>query len=135
MRISENQLDNLTHTLIGQLAAYGVDIDSDQAADLNDLLEDFIVEKCQLELTPSEKTDDVIQITFDIMSGQVDQQIKVVNNSYDKDMIIEGLNSGFLVTTTWLEQGGIQTIDITSSGEVVAEILSQEINAEYYDYR
>jgi len=53
MGISENQLDNLVHTIVNHLAGYGITLDSDLACDLNDVLSDFITEKCDIEVSQS----------------------------------------------------------------------------------
>jgi len=135
MSITDNQLDNLTHTTLNQLAAYGVILDSDLACDLNELLSSFICGKCDVDIEKCEGNDVVIQIAYDIISGSVDQQVKILNSSYDEDKIVSGLRSGVLATTTCFEQGSIKTIFVVRTGEKIAEIISQEINAEYDDYR
>lgn len=83
----------------------------------------------------SEPAGELIQIAFDIASGSVHQQVKVVNSEYDEESIIEGLESGKLATTTWFDEGKPSTIDVIATGESIAEIVSQEINGEYEDYR
>jgi len=135
MTISENQIDNLTHTISNQLKANGIALDSDQLCDLNDLLSDFIIDKCDVEITDEAHSEPVIQIAFDILEATVDQQVKVINSSYDEEKILDGLKNGTLETQTSVEQGGIQTIDVVGTGEAIAEIISQEINGEYDDYR
>lgn len=78
----------------------------------------------------------IIQIAFEIVSGTVAQQVKVINPAFDEDAIIDGLSDGTLITTTWHDQDGSpSTIDITATGEAIAEIISQEINGEYEDFR
>lgn len=134
--ISKTQLDSLVVNVIGGLGTYGVDLDSDLAAELGGLLTDFIAEKCDIEIEPktSSEEDEPITISFDIVAGSVEQKVRLVNADYDRDLLVEGLESGKLATTTWFKQGGTQVIEAVASGEVVAIVVSQEICGEYKDF-
>ncbi len=78
---------------------------------------------------------ETFQLAFDIVSVSAHQQVNILNDSYDEESIIKGLKNGELATTTWFKQDGIQTIDMVSTGEKVAVIISQEMEGEYSDYR
>ncbi|ENK2262573.1 hypothetical protein AB3A98_002620 [Vibrio parahaemolyticus] len=75
-----------------------------------------------------------IQIAFDIESASVSQMVQIINDNYDEDSIIDGLEDGSLSTTTW-HGNGIPEITITATGEVVGIILSQEIEGHYDEFR
>ncbi len=76
-----------------------------------------------------------IQIAFDIFNATCHQIVRVIDHNYDEDKIIEGLEDGSLVTTTWFDPTQGQSIDQTKNGYIVAEIISQEIHGEYEDFR
>jgi len=67
MKISENQLDSLTHCLSANLKCYGVDLDSDLMCDLNDHLTVFF-DKCNIDIE-SDKPDETNEKLFSVFSG------------------------------------------------------------------
>lgn len=79
-------------------------------------------------------TKNVIQLSFEIDNGSAYQKVEILDDSYTEEMIIDGLKSGKLVTSTW--HGDI-TPEITyvNTDHVVGRIISQEIEAEYSNYR
>ena len=94
------------------------------------------IEVCY-DLDSEDKDDDdsdTIQIAFDIDFAEVTQTIKIIDNDYDEETIIEGLERGTLCTTTW--HGGL-TPEISEVGtdKVIGYIESQEITGEYINYR
>lgn len=94
------------------------------------------IEVCY-DLDSEDKDDDdsdTIQIAFDIDFAEVTQTIKIIDNDYDEETIIEGLERGTLCTTTW--HGGL-TPEISEVGtdKVIGYIESQEITGDYINYR
>jgi hypothetical protein len=81
-----------------------------------------------------------IQLAFEI-NATVHQRLRIINDAYDEDSIIEGLNDGVLATTTWYDHDHaeycdvFESVDVVLTGERVALILSQEIDGDYFDYR
>lgn len=76
-----------------------------------------------------------IQLAFEI-NATCHQQLHVLDKDYTEDTIIAGLQDGTLVTTTWHDGRNTRaTIDETETGREIAEILSQEIDGEYFDFR
>lgn len=74
-----------------------------------------------------------IQIAFEIQAT-CQQVIKVLNNKWDEDRIIEGLKTGMLVTSTWINEGeGTFLEDL--SGNVIGRIVSQQVDGDYSDFR
>lgn len=76
-----------------------------------------------------------IQLSFDIVAGGVDQELEVINESYDEESIIEGLKCGNLATTIGHDIGNSQYISVVATDERIAKIISQDSNGEYEDYR
>ena len=76
-----------------------------------------------------------IQIAFDV-HGTVHQRVLPLKPDYSEEEIIMGLEAGTLCTTTW-HNGTDEPvyIDVTTTGEHVALVISQEIEGEYFDYR
>jgi hypothetical protein len=68
---------------------------------------------------------------FDIVTGNVQQEIMPMSSSYDEDAIIEGLTKGTLVTTICYDVGGTEYIDVTETGEHVAIVYGQSVDGEY----
>ena len=75
-----------------------------------------------------------IEVSFDVIHAGVTQELKILDDTYDEDAIIEGLRSGTLVTTLWFEKGEPSYVDETVSGKHVAEVVTQEIDGEYDDF-
>lgn len=74
-----------------------------------------------------------IQIAFEVQAT-CQQVIKVLNDKWDEDRIIEGLKSGMLVTSTWINEGeGTFLEDL--SGNVIGRIVSQQVDGDYSDFR
>lgn len=138
--ITEVQLDNITHATASILKAYGIKLDESHLNELNDDLHSFINGWCgyDIEATGTKKADGpeegVIQVAFDVVSGTVHQIVKTTDPKYDEEAIINGLESGKMVTTMGHDESP-STIDITATGETVAIILSQEVDGEYEDFR
>lgn len=89
------------------------------------------------ELSSEERDSDSaneVQIAFDIESGSITQTIEILNNDYDEDSIIEGLNDGTLATTTW-HGSGLPEVIMVKTDEVIAIVQSQEVSGEYIDFR
>lgn len=80
-------------------------------------------------------TKNVIQLAFDIDSGSVYQKIEILDKSYTEEMIIDGLKSGILVTSTWHGGGIVPEITFSDTGNVVGRVIEQEIEAYYNNYR
>jgi hypothetical protein len=76
-----------------------------------------------------------IQIAFEVQ-GSVFQRAVIMDIQYDEESIIEGLKSGELVTTTWHDGNDTEAyVEVTRTGERVAQVVSQEIEGEYFDWR
>lgn len=87
--------------------------------------------------TAAPQTNDTesIQIAFDLEQATVHQQVRITHADYTEERILDGLRAGKLTTTAWFDEGEKQTIDIQATGESVAEIVSQELDGIYSDYR
>lgn len=74
-------------------------------------------------------------LTFSV-SGTATQSLRIIDNAYTGSDIALMLNQGKLVTTTWFNRanGFFEANIADASGHVVAEILSQEIDADYRDF-
>ena len=72
-----------------------------------------------------------IYIEFDIVHARAQQELVVLKEGYGKDEIVEGLKSGFLLTTTWHGVNEFTVISITETDEPIAEIVGQMIDGEY----
>jgi hypothetical protein len=138
--INENQLDDITHATAAALRAQGIALDNDKMTDLNDHISAFINGSCGYDIETSgpkkigDQEDHVIQIAFDVVYGDAHQRVKIIDDNYDEESIIEGLKKGTLVTTTWHGDGPCE-LTVTETGKVIGLVLSQEINAEYEDFR
>lgn len=77
----------------------------------------------------------IIDIEFEIISATCRQECEIVDDTYTVETIVEGLNNGTLITTTW-HDGKVThaTIDELRTGKEVAIIHSQEIEGEYEDF-
>lgn len=76
-----------------------------------------------------------IQLAFEIQ-GTVHQRLRIINPDYDEDRIIAELDDGTLATSTWHDGPETKTqIEIIATGEPIADILSQEIEGEHFDFR
>ena len=75
-----------------------------------------------------------IQLAFE-GSVSVYQRLIIVDENYDEESIIEGLQSGDLFTTMEHEKDHEPTLVKLPEMTVVAKIISQEVNGEYTDYR
>ncbi len=75
------------------------------------------------------------ELNFSVQ-GYVKQTIKVVNDDYNAESIIKGLNDGTLLTTIHEPVGPLKIRDIikTENDEVVANILSSDDELEYFDF-
>ena len=136
--ISENQLDDITHATNAILEAQGIELSNDAITDLNDHLSSFINGRCEISIEPTSEIDDdlkndVFELSFEIISADVSQTIRITNHDYDEESIIEGLKKGSLVTTTW-HGGDTPSIDEVKTGKRVAIVMSQEIDGEYDEY-
>lgn len=77
-----------------------------------------------------------VELLFEITQASVLQKIKMIDESYTKDMIIEGLRAGELVTSTWHNgQSGIEAGLETIHGKVIGVITSQEVDGEYEAFK
>jgi hypothetical protein len=59
-RISESHLDTIVHAVASQLSTLGITLDSDILSDLNQNLDDFFVDECEIEIEDT--------LTFDMLS-------------------------------------------------------------------
>lgn len=75
------------------------------------------------------------ELRFDINVASVVQMVLIVDDSYDEDSIVSGLQSGELVTTTWFGGEADKAIRELSTGNVIAKIMSQEVDGEYSEFR
>lgn len=99
---------------------------------LNDWLDIEEIEADMNSITENNSSNE-IQIAFDVYDASVLQVIRLINPSYDKEKIIEGLESGTLATSTWFYEGDNTFIDVTATGEHIAQVVSQEINDGTYE--
>lgn len=133
-QLTYDQLNDVVHAAGDALEAVGKSLDSGQLSDLNDLLTTFLTADCDVELVDGEDTrDTTIEISFDIVSGRAKQEIKIIDDQYDEETIIAGLNDGSIVTTTWHGSGPAE-LEVTATGQTIGVILSQEIEGEYEDF-
>lgn len=102
---------------------------------INDWLDiDMVVENIDSAIL-KEANENIVQIDFDICEASVSHVVKILNPEYDEDRIISELNNGLLATTTWHGANEIPYISVILSGENIAEIVSQEVDGTYLDYR
>lgn len=74
-----------------------------------------------------------IQIAFEI-TATCHQIIKVYNKKIKESDIINGLKNGNYITSTWINKDNKTYIE-DNKGEIIGEIISQEIDGEYENYR
>lgn len=69
-------------------------------------------------------------LRFEVTTGTAFQRLEIVDNQYSDKDIIEGLNEGRFVTTTWYNKGENNYVE-DLNGNRIAEILSTSIDGEY----
>ena len=65
-----------------------------------------------------------------LVSGDISQTIKITDEDYSINKIIEGLNSGKYITTIHEDK----EIVVTISGRKIAEVINNDNNLEYTDF-
>lgn len=66
-----------------------------------------------------------------LVSGDITQEVIIIDKKYTPKSIIKGLNSGKLITTIFGDEGEITT---WKSGKVIARVTVTEANLEYSEY-
>jgi hypothetical protein len=139
MTLTENKLDDMVHILLSQLKANGIELDSDMSCDLNDVLSTFLEDKCGVDVAGGRFNEDdssetFATVSFLVVAGTIHQYARVINKNYTEADIVHGLTAGTLVTTAGYKNASSATIG-TASGEVVAELLSQDVCCHYSKFR
>lgn len=75
-----------------------------------------------------------IQLAFEVV-GSVHQQVKILDKKITEEILIKGLKDGIYATTTWINENQKSTIEEVKTGKIIAEIVTQEIEGEYSDFR
>ena len=135
MFISDNRINNITHAVAAILEVNGIALNDNLKCDLNESLSDFLKEYCACErVQEDERPANTCQIALDVTTATVCQNVEIINPEYTEETIIEGLQSGRLITT--LGHGDCAPhIIVNETDEKIASIQSQEIDGEYVDYR
>lgn len=82
-----------------------------------------------------------IQIAFEVALATVHQIVVITDKQYTEELIVEGLNNGTIVTTTWHEQGRDVdndtelTLERVADGHIIGFVKSQEVDGEYINFR
>lgn len=76
-----------------------------------------------------------IQIAFEV-TATAHQTVKIIDDKYTEEDIINELNNGLLITTTWYDTEDNRENHIEElSGHKVARIISQQIDGDYDEFR
>lgn len=68
------------------------------------------------------------------VQATVKQEIKIINNKYQIQDIISGLQNRALCTTLWYGKNVKHYITDSDPDNYIAEILNQEIEGDYFDF-
>jgi hypothetical protein len=138
--MSKSVSDMLVSDLVGafsrRLASESIQLSLDQLDKLNSVLSAFLTEDCEtlVEIKGDRQHENCIQVAFDVVAGTVTQTVRILDDDYDEESIVEGLDSGVLVTTMGHGEEA-SSIDVTATGEVIGIIVDQEVDGEYEDFR
>jgi len=136
INIEEEKLDEVTHKVAEALRISGINLSPESICNLNDTLAQFLASnECATANQHHAVDGEVIQLAFDIVSGTVQQQVVLLNKHVDEMFLFEGLRLGYLATSLNHDGGEHSFIVNIQTDEKVAQIISQEIDGEYEEYR
>lgn len=73
---------------------------------------------------------------FEVPSADVTQSVRVLDPSYNKESIVEGLEAGVLATTTWFNSDEENKCIYDPNTDLpVALIIDQKVDGEYEHFR
>lgn len=135
-KINDELIDNLAHKMSDILGAHGVDLSNTQKYDFADIVSEFIRSSLGVEVEEQDPTldSDLVNITFDIICGRATQSLKIFNDAYTPESIVEGLKSGKLVTTMEHLKSKASFVMVNRTNEHIALICEQTTDVEMADF-